>query len=147
MTEKLRVTAPERVYIIALYTQLKETISPSLNPGDEEHIRHHLLQAVAEGHISRDVFGLNPIVLGLQTALLVVDEIGLRRDAVLAIMLYPSVAGEFISIDEVRSEFGESVGRILHAFRNSTRRTLSSRVRTSAICCSPLPKICGSSSS
>ncbi len=42
------------------------------------------------------------------------EEIGLKRDAVLAILLHPSVDGGFMTVDEVRTEFGESVARILH---------------------------------
>ena len=46
--------------------------------------------------------------------MIVVDEIGLKRDAVLAILLHPSVSNGYVSIDEVREQFGDSVARILH---------------------------------
>lgn len=67
-----------------------------------------------KGQVHRDAFGHNPILFGFQTALIVVEEIGLKRDAVLAILLHPSVDGGFMTVDEVRTEFGESVARILH---------------------------------
>lgn len=60
------------------------------------------------------MFGLNPVLFGFQTAMIVVDEIGLKRDAVLAILLHPSVSNGYVSIDEVREQFGDSVARILH---------------------------------
>lgn len=93
---------------------LKEKIGSSLLSGDEEKMRGHLVDAIEQNHVSRDVFGLNPILFGFQTAMIVVDEIGLKRDAVLAILLHPSVSNGFVSLDEVRSQFGESVARILH---------------------------------
>jgi GTP pyrophosphokinase len=67
--------------------------------------------------VRRDIFGLNPILLGFQTARIVVEEIGLRRDAVLAILLHPSVADGMLTIEEVKDEYGESVSRILHGLQ------------------------------
>ena len=67
--------------------------------GDEEKIRSHLLKAINEGQIQRDSFDLNPILSSLQTAKLVIEEIGLRRDAVLAIMLRPIVEQGHLTIE------------------------------------------------
>lgn len=72
------------------------------------------MSSIKNGQIQRDVFGLNPILKSFQTALIVVEEIGLKRDAVLAILLHPSVANGFNSIDNVKEQFGEAVARILH---------------------------------
>ena len=69
---------------------------------------------VEEGHLDRSVFGMNPIVASLQTAMIVVDEIGLKRDAVLAILLKESVAEGYLTTDEVTETYGPAVGRILH---------------------------------
>ena len=46
-----------------------------------------------------------------------VDEIGLRRDGVLAVLLRPNVEQGLLTIDEVRAHFGESVARILHGLQ------------------------------
>ena len=91
MTEHFEFTLEERDEALALYTELKEKIAPSLEEDDEGRIRSHLLHAIEQNQVRRNVFGLNPIVTSLQTALLIVDEIGLRRDAVLAVMLNPIV--------------------------------------------------------
>ncbi len=117
MTERLDFTTEEREQTLALYAELKEKIASSLEEGDEEHVRSHLLHALEQNKVRRDVFGLNPIVSSLQTALLVVDEIGLRRDAVLAILLHPSVEAGFLTIDEVGASYGLAVGRILHGLQ------------------------------
>ena len=117
MTERLDFTTEEREQTLALYAELKEKIASSLEEGDEEHVRSHLLHALEQNKVRRDVFGLNPIVSSLQTALLVVDEIGLRRDAVLAILLHPGVEAGFLTIDEVGASYGLAVGRILHGLQ------------------------------
>ena len=117
MAEIFEFNIAEREQALALYQQLKEIVGSSLEPNDDASMRHHLMQAIEQQHVTRDVFGLNPIVTSLQTALLVVEEIGLRRDAVMAIMLRPSVDNGYLSIDEVKTAYGESVARILHGLQ------------------------------
>ena len=117
MTDTLYFTSEERQQISALYAELKQKIAPTLTDGDEERLRKHLLTAVEEGQVQRDLFGLNPIVSSLQTAMIAVDEIGLRREAVLAIMLRPCVDAGFLTVDEVSASYGSPVGRILHGLQ------------------------------
>lgn len=114
MTGTFEFTEAERAETQALYTKLKSAIGASLQDGDEEKMRRHLLNSINNNQVCRDVFGQNPILLGFQTAQIVVDEIGLKRDAVLAILLHPSISGGYTTIEEVKEEFGESVARILH---------------------------------
>lgn len=117
MAERFEFSSYEKEEIAELYTRLKNNIGASLQPDDEAKIRMHLKKTVDDNLIHRDVFGLNPILFGLQTAMIVVEEIGLRRDAVLAIMLHPSIEDGFLTIEEVRKQFGESVARILHGLQ------------------------------
>ena len=112
--DRFEFTPEEREETLALYARLKESIGSSLREDDEMKIRHHLMQSIEQNQVRRTVFGHNPILLGFQTALIVVEEIGLKRDAVLAILLHPSVSDGFLTIDDVRTLYGESVSRILH---------------------------------
>jgi GTP pyrophosphokinase len=117
MTEHFEFTIDERELALTLYTELKEKMASSLEEGDEEHIRHDLRQATEQNQMQRDCFGLNPIISSLQTALLIYDEIGLKRDAVLAILLNPCVESGTLTIDDVASTYGIAVGRILHGLQ------------------------------
>lgn len=114
MTERFEFTLDEKEILSRLYAELKGQIESSLHIDDESKIRRHLKKSIEMGQVCRDAFGHNPILFGFQTAQIVVEEIGLKRDAVLAILLHPSIDGGFITIDEVREEFGESVACILH---------------------------------
>ena len=114
---KFNFTTAEREETLAIYGKLRELIGPSLQPGDEEKMRAHLMNCIEANQVQRDVFGNNPILQGFQTALIVVEEIGLKRDAVLSILLHPSVESGFITIDEVKNQFGEAVARILHGLQ------------------------------
>ena len=117
MTDRLEFTTEEKEETLALYQKIREEIASSLHEGDEEHMRRNMLQALETKQLQRNVFGLNPILLSFQTAQLVVDEIGLKRDSVLAVLLRPSVEEGLLTVDEVRAQFGESVARILHGLQ------------------------------
>ena len=117
MTERLIFTPEEREETLALYQKIREEIGPSLVEGDEERMRHHLLGAIEHHQLQRNIFGLNPVLLSFQTAQLVVEEIGLKRDSVLAVLLRPSVEEGHLTVEEVSQQFGESVARILHGLQ------------------------------
>jgi len=117
MADKLVFTTAEKQETLTLYNRLRQRLQGTLKPGDEEKMRNYLMRSVEQQQVRRDIFGLNPILTGLQTALIVVEEIGLRRDAVLAIMLHPSYEEGNISSEEVSRDYGEPVALILHGLR------------------------------
>ena len=117
MDDKFEFTTEERAETLRLYTWLKENVGTSLVEGDEEKIRHHIAGLMDGEQLQRDVFGLNPILSGFQTAQILVEETGLKRDAVLAILLHYSVESGLLTLDDVVEEYGESVARILHGLR------------------------------
>ena len=117
MTDRLDFTIEEKEEIQALYQKMREQIASSLQEGDEERLCHLIMETAESRQVQRNVFGLNPILLSFQTALLVVEEIGLKRDSVLAVLLRPNVEEGLLTIEEVREQFGESVARILHGLQ------------------------------
>jgi guanosine-3',5'-bis(diphosphate) 3'-pyrophosphohydrolase len=114
MDEKYAFTTTERTEILALYCWLKEHIGDSLLPGDEQKLRSWILHRAESSKMDRDVFGLSPIVLGFQTARILVEETGMKRDAVIAILLHYLVESAQLSLDEVKRELGTSVYGILY---------------------------------
>ena len=86
MEEMFRFTPQEAEEVQQLTAHLHEIVGPSLQDGDQEKINKFLQEAAQKG-IKRDVFGLHPVLTSLQTACIIVDEIGLRRDGVIATML------------------------------------------------------------
>ena len=120
MTERIVFTLKERNEMMQLYQWLKEQIGSSLEEGDEQKIRHHISELMIGEGLQRDVFNLNPMLLGFQTARLMVEETGLKRDSVLAILLRYSVDCGQLTLDDVERDFGESVCRILHGLRRKS---------------------------
>ena len=117
MTERLEFSSTEKEQALMLYQHIREQIASTLLPDDESRMRKYLLSTIEQCQVSRNIFGLNPILLAFQTAQLIVNEIGLRRDGVLAVLLRPSIEQGFLSIEEVHQQYGESVARILHGLQ------------------------------
>ena len=114
MIDKFEFTTEERAETLSLYAELKERVGDSLADGDEQKIRAHLSQLMEHHQVQRNVFGLNPILTSFQTALLLVEETGVKRDAVLAVLLHYSVVQGYMSLSDVERDYGESVARIQH---------------------------------
>lgn len=114
MDDVLVFTQQERAESEAIYRQLRDKIESTLEQEDEDKIREHIMSSLENGQVKRNAFGLNPILLSLQTALIVVDEIGLKRDAVLSILLYPNVLSGYTSLEKIEQDYGIQVKRIIH---------------------------------
>ena len=117
MNGKFEFSTEERDETLNILDKLKSEIGHLLMPGDDDKLQKIIMRSLSQNELSRNQFGLNPILLCFQTALIAVEEIGLRRDAVIAIILNPGVQGGFISLDAVRDMFGESVAGILHGLK------------------------------
>ena len=125
MTERLEFTTQEKEETLALYQHIREQIASSLHEGDEERMRQLMMSALESQQVNRNVFGLNPILLSFQTAQLVVDEIGLRRDGVLAVLLRPNVEQGLLTVAEVRTYFGEAMAVVRTGESGSLRVTVT----------------------
>ena len=110
MEEMFQFTPPEEEEARQLTAHLREVVGPSLQGGDEEKISRFLRETAQKG-IRRDVFGLHPVLTSLQTACIIVDEIGLRRDSVIATLLYGCFVEDY---DNIAKTFGDNVARIVH---------------------------------
>lgn len=106
-------TTDERKEFVALYKELKKNTKESISSKDAKEVRRHISNIIAHRQIERDTFNLNPVLCAMKTAIIAVNEIGLKRDGVLAILLYNLVLNGYIGNDDVRNDFGESVATII----------------------------------
>lgn len=114
MEEKFKFTTEELAELHRIATHLKTTMGDTLEPDDENYLRQQLTKEIGDNKIKRDVFGLNPILQSFQTAELELAEIGMKRECVLAILLYNSIINGILSLEEVEHKFGRSVAQIIH---------------------------------
>jgi len=106
-------TPNEQSQLEELKGRLQELSGDCLHPEDKERMTTLLTAAIGEGYLRRDSFGLNPIITDLQTAIIVADEMGMRRAAIISILLHDIVKADFITFEEVATQFGSDVAGIL----------------------------------
>lgn len=111
--EKFTFTREEIKESIGCMQRLRTTLGDSFSREDERKLRSHIRRAIEQNQIQRDIFGLNPIVHACQTAEIAVGDIGLRRDGVLAILLYNNVVNGFATLEQMAEKFGEGVAHII----------------------------------
>ena len=113
MDEKFTFTPEEREQTLTILERLRTAVGNTFSGQDEKLIREDIHHAFINHQISRDVFGLNPILYALQTAEIAVNEIGLRRDGVIAILMQTSVVDGYQTLDDIEKKYGEGVAHII----------------------------------
>lgn len=106
-------TAEEKKLLFKLYRKLLKLSGDTLMKGDCRKLKTYLLNSITSDRIQRDIFGLNPIINDMQTAVIVAEEIGMRRASILGLMLHDSVYNGCCQLDEVKRNFGEDVAGII----------------------------------
>ena len=124
----------ERTLAVELVNALRLKTGTPLHPDDEDRLRRILLPAIggdvptdsnagaapSSPHAEespldrRDAFGLHPVIKALQTGLLAVEEMSLRRDGLIATVLSPLVLHGLLPLDSVEQQFGHGPRNILH---------------------------------
>ena len=106
-------TPEELAQLVSLYRKLLQLSGDALQKGDCRRLKAHLVHSIQANPIPRDVFGLNPILKDMQTAIIVAEEIGMRRASILGVMLHDSVRNGTYTAEAIGQEFGEDVAGII----------------------------------
>ena len=114
MEEKLVFSTEEQDTANGLLSKLLANDANGFQPNDAEKLRQRIDQYVHSGTLQRNIFGLNPIVYALETAEIAFDEIGLKRDAIIAIVLYTGVVAGLSDTKQIEKDFGRGVAQIIH---------------------------------
>ena len=85
MEQNAFFSAQEKVRLAQLYRELLKLSGNILYPDDCKKLKTYLLEAARRNLIQRNVFGMNPILNDMETALIVASEIGLTRGAILCL--------------------------------------------------------------
>ncbi len=113
MEDKFYFTVQERELLFKLYKQLIRLSGDTLLKGDCRKLKNHLKKAGETENLPRNPFGMNPIIKDMQTAVIVAEEIGMKRASILGIMLHESVKNGLCTLDFVKQEYGEDVAGII----------------------------------
>lgn len=106
-------TTDEKGLLFKLYRKLLQLSGETLLKGDFKKLKTHLVNTIKSNHIQRDIFGLNPVIKDMQTAVIVAEEIGMKRASIFGLMLHDSVRCGICSTEEVERSYGEDVAGII----------------------------------
>ena len=106
-------TADEKRQLPVLYRKLLQLSGEALRKDDCRKLKNLLINAIQHNPIQRDVFGLNPVIKDMQTAVIVAEEIGMRRASILGLMLHDPVQNGAYTAEQVAEDFGEDVAGII----------------------------------
>lgn len=113
MEEQAFFTPQEHSQLLSLYRRLLRQSGDTLQKEDCHHLKQHLIGAMSGRTIPRNAFGMNPIIKDMQTAVIVAEEIGMRRASILGIMLHESVKYHLCTLESVQQMYGEDVAGII----------------------------------
>lgn len=117
MGERLVFTKEERTEALEIIRSLRKSVGDLLEKDDEKKVFECLKNALKDNSIQRNIFGKNPILLSMQTARIAIDEIGLRRDGILAILLYAGTPSDAEQLNAIDAKFGGNVSHIIYGLQ------------------------------
>ncbi|KAA6324328.1 GTP pyrophosphokinase [termite gut metagenome] len=113
MEKILFFTETERAKLLLLYRRLISSVGDSVSKENIRKVKKHLIEAVKRHNLSRNSFGMNPIIRGLETVLILSEEMSMKGGGLTGTMLNEIVKCNILSLESVRTEFGDDVAGII----------------------------------
>ncbi len=126
----MNTTREEISEIRALALKLRALVGNQISREEEQTLWQMQKQAIRSGSTGRDIFGFNPIVIAFQTALLAVEEMDLKGDAVKAILAFSAISHDVYDEAFLKNHFSNDIIRIIHGLtktRELYRRNASAK--------------------
>lgn len=106
-------TIEEKLESLDIIDKLKIVTGGTFTTDDAEKACNYIEETAGKEGVNRNIFGLNPILLGMQTAYTAAEEIGLKRDGALAVILYNTAGASPETITRIEKDFGTDTARIV----------------------------------
>ncbi len=106
-------TEEEEVIFKAGFQQLKNALPDMLTQKIEENVLKYITEIAQNNTLERNSFGFNPIICSIQTALISINDIGLKLDSALAIIYYVGYQVGMVSEQTIVNNYGENVLHII----------------------------------
>ncbi len=112
MQELQFFTSNEKKELLSLYRKFLHT-NDNISTDTLTLLKQHLKKAAQSNQLVRNNFGMNPIIRDLRTALIVSEEIGMKGNILIGILLNEVVKSKIVSIDEIVKCYGDEVAVII----------------------------------
>ena len=99
--------------LLRTYRHLLRSVDDMILPGDKEKVKQYISRAATENAGEKDIYGTNSLLRAMHTALIVADEIGLKRSSVLAALLSRLVMQGHCTPADIEKDFGSDTAGII----------------------------------
>lgn len=106
-------TPEERKEFFSKYKNLLRNLSVSLQKEDIQKMRTLMMRIALKECYGRDKNGINGVLRNIDTALIATTEIGLKRTAIIGLMLYRPVLKKLITLEEIEKTFDADIALII----------------------------------
>ncbi len=113
MDDTIFYTDSEKDELFSLYKQLSTSVGDSITRSQLRKLKNYLSEGITSKKLCRNGFGMNPIIKDMQTSVIVANEIGMKGACIIGIMLHEAVKSGVLSIETVKTEFGDDVASII----------------------------------
>lgn len=103
----------ERLEIVGTYRKLLRCTRDTLSSEDIQKIKEYTNKAIDKNGYLKDIYGLNILNRTLHTALILADEMSLKRHTILAVLLFQLVVQDCCTVQEIRKSFDEETAGII----------------------------------
>lgn len=114
MEQHIILTENEKENLIELFSKVVDSAGDSMPEDTIERLKSYVLKTAKNCELKRNTFGINPIIHALKTALIVSEEIGIKGSCLIGIILHEAIDQKLLTYDQIKSEFGDDVVKIIH---------------------------------
>ncbi|MDR2148864.1 MAG: TGS domain-containing protein [Tannerella sp.] len=114
MEKKDFFTNEEKALFLKKYRELRRTLSEYIDKEDYAKIRKLFTPEITTECFGRDRNGINGLIRNMETALIAANDVGLKRTAVLALILYRTVFKKMIPVEKIGQNFGSDITQIIN---------------------------------
>lgn len=96
-----------------VYIYLSENVRPLFSSAEWRLIRKYITKGVLASAYKRDVHGISLLLKNLEICRVLHEKVGLKQPSLLTVTLYPLVASDVVSIEEIKDNFGEDTAHLI----------------------------------
>ena len=96
-----------------VYIYLSENVRPLFSSAEWRLIRKYITKGVISSAYKRDAHGISLLLKNLEICRVLHEKVGLKQPSLLTVTLYPLVASDVVSIEEIKENFGEDTAHLI----------------------------------
>lgn len=96
-----------------VYIYLSENVRPLFSSVEWRLIRKYITKGVFASAYKRDSHGISLLLKNLEICRVLHEKVGLKQPSLLTVTLYPLVASNVVTIDEIKENFGDDTAHLI----------------------------------